>query len=278
MIFPSDDSPARKPSCVRVGSQQIIASSFQTSPSGFNLQPTAVLLIRSPEIKTALSKHAMLGGGNQFRTTDASVVAAFTADLQPAPDRVERIRLLEKHNGRNGSAAPRPEGYESVYDVASTFLTGGRGTGAANLFQRAMGEALSPVQPMPTFERVESWSYKNAGIMAQTFSLAATAHGLATCMMEGFDARRARDILRIPDRYGIPLMVTMGYDYDNGDNVLHVEEDEIVEDESGDLDSRRHLKTARLDLEEVFFGDTFGEELEFLRSSSSLPPKSLGTK
>lgn len=42
--------------------------------------------------------------------------------------------------------------------------------------------------------------------------LAAAAHGLDTCPMEGFDGRRIQQALRIPaPRYAIPLVVATGY-------------------------------------------------------------------
>eukprot|EP00984_Skeletonema_dohrnii_P035464 scaffold35243_cov194-Skeletonema_dohrnii-CCMP3373.AAC.1 len=100
----------------------------------------------------------------------------------------------------------REDGYLAVLRVASSFLTGesstlssnnssGSSTHVSSFLKRAFTSALSPVQPMPTMENVESWSYKNAGIMSQMYTMSATAHGLSTCMMEGFDARRAKEIL-----------------------------------------------------------------------------------
>eukprot|EP00578_Thalassiosira_sp_NH16_P012262 CAMPEP_0181119198 /NCGR_PEP_ID=MMETSP1071-20121207/23480_1 /TAXON_ID=35127 /ORGANISM="Thalassiosira sp., Strain NH16" /LENGTH=310 /DNA_ID=CAMNT_0023203741 /DNA_START=10 /DNA_END=938 /DNA_ORIENTATION=+ len=190
-----------------------------TSPSGFNLQPTHVILLRCPRIKAALSEHAMLGFGNQYRTKDASAIAVFCADLEPSK-RVDRIFQMERDSGM------RPDGYLAVLRVAASFLTGegttasitgggggGSSTHLSTFLKQTFTHALSPVQPMPTMENVESWSYKNAGIVAQTYTMAATAHGLKTCMMEGYDARRAKEILRVPERYGIPLMVATGYGY-----------------------------------------------------------------
>jgi nitroreductase len=76
--------------------------------------------------------------------------------------------------------------------------------------------------------------------VAQTFVYAAESHDLATCLMEGFDARRVQEILRIPDRYAVPLMVATGYEYD---------------------DPATFHKTPRLPLSEIVFGDTFASPL-----------------
>ena len=245
---------------------------MQTSPSGFNLQPTHIILLRCPKLKSALSKHAMLGFGNQYRTVDASAIAIFCTDLEPSK-RVDRIFDMERQSGM------REDGYLAVMRVASSFLTGesstasssistadGGGTASTHLstlLKRTFTHALSPVQPMPTMEHVESWSYKNAGIMAQMYTMTATAHGLSTCMMEGYDARRAKEILQVPDRYGIPLMVATGYDWGAAEPVVHADLDEegVVGLDNG---MPKQKKTPRLEMNELFFGDTFGAPLDFL--------------
>jgi len=114
----------------------------------------------------------------------------------------------------------------------------------ATWMKQTATEALSAVQPMPTIDSVEAWSFKNAGLMAQTLVLAAVSHGIGTCVMEGYDVRRARRILRIPERYGVPLMVVMGYDYEEGRG------EEVK-------------RTPRLEEREVVFGDVFGEALDW---------------
>ena len=48
-------------------------------------------------------------------------------------------------------------------------------------------------------------------LAAQTYLLAATAHGLATAPMEGFDAARLRAYLDVPARYALPLVVAARY-------------------------------------------------------------------
>ena len=202
----------------------------------------------------------MLGFGNQQRVKDAAAVAVFCADLEPRK-RVDRVYQSEVEAGA------RTDGYLAVMRVASAFLTGDGATTADGsthlslLAKRTVARALSPVQAMPTMEAVESWSYKNAGIAAQTYALAAGAHGLATCMMEGFDARRAREILRVPDRYGLPLMVATGYDR-GAPPVVHADMDDGDELLAGG--DGVPPKTPRLDMEELFFGDTFGGSLDLL--------------
>ena len=97
-----------------------------------------------------------------------------------------------------------------------------------------------------------------------------TSHNLRTCMMEGYDARRVKEILRIPDRYGVPLMVATGYEYGRELPVHHVddEDDDVLED--GDVNDIMQQqedvqqRTPRLEMNELFFGDTFGAPLDLL--------------
>lgn len=183
----------------------------------------------------------MLGAGNVYRTQDCSAMAVFLCDLE-ITKRIDRIYALERRGGC------RDPNYMAMLPVAAAFLTG-QGH-AATLLKQLATDALSPIQPMPSIEAVESWSYKNASLSAMMYTLAAHSHGLGTCMMEGYDVRRAREVLRVPERYGMPIMVATGYEY---------------EDENGKGEGEMMKRTPRLDMEEVFFGDTFGGELDLLK-------------
>ncbi len=169
----------------------------------------------------------MLGIGNQYRTKQASAVAVFLSDLEPTK-RINKIYHLEKNH--------RHPNYQAVMPLSTSFLIG-EGH-AATMIKGIATQFLSAVQPMPDVEPVQAWSYKNTGILAQSFVLAAESHNLATAMMEGFDPRRVKDILRIPDRYAVPLMVATGYEYEG--------EPEMA-------------LTPRLEISEVVFADTFGK-------------------
>jgi len=267
-----------------------ILDSTLTSPSGFNLQPTHVMIVRCPILRKSLAKNAMLGPGNAYRTVDSSFLAVFLSDLEPTK-RIARIVKLERDwGGRNAS-------YLSTLPVVAGFLLGTNDGLLAGAFKRLAANWLSgPVdkkdankdnatnnttfdipfppdsksilgidtKPMPSMEDARSWGYKNASLMAQTFVLAATSHDLSTCMMEGFDARCVKQILSVPDRYAIPLMVATGYEYQDKDKESINDGKETPggkgnsENDGGVRDNR----TPRLPREVVFFGDGFGKPLD----------------
>jgi len=204
------------------------------SPSGFNLQPTQIIMVHSAALKQEVSQHAMLGVGNQYRTVDASALAVFLSDLQ-AGKRIDRIHQLEH------ASQMRHPNYLGSMPLASSFLLG-QGH-AATLLKRAATDVLSELQPMPVMEPIHAWAYKNTALALQSYVLAATSHDLATCIMEGFDARRLSEILRIPDdRYAICACVATGYEYP---------------------EEKQQPSTPRLAMEEVVFGETFGEPWVF---------------
>lgn len=60
--------------------------------------------------------------------------------------------------------------------------------------------------------------------------------------MEGFDARRLKEILRVPDRYAVCACVATGYEYKDGND---------------------DKPTPRLPLNQVVFGEAFGESWAF---------------
>lgn len=174
----------------------------------------------------------MLGPGNIYRTIDSSAIAIFLSDLQPHK-RLPRIMELEKN------ANVRTKQYIANLPIAATFLMGEGHI--ATMVKQVTTNLMSPIQPVPSIDSVQSWSFKNTSLVAQTFVLAATSHGIDTCLMEGYDDRRVKDILRIPDRYGVPLVCCLGYEYQEDEN---------------------KKKSPRLELNEVFFGDTFGNKLQ----------------
>lgn len=190
------------------------------------------MLVQNQPTLDALSNECMLGLGNQYRTRDCSALAVFLADLQ-SDKRIHRIKQLDKEDGG------RHPNYMAILPVSTSFLLG-QGHLATAVKQGATN-LLSTLQPMPSIDSIQSWAYKNTALVVQSFVLAATSHDLATCVMEGFDARRLKRKLLIPDRYDIPMVVAAGYPYETTQNADGIQQ-----------------LTARLELDEVVFEDSFG--------------------
>ena len=196
--------------------------------------------MRDQKIKTQLADTAMLGAGNAYRTRDCSALAVFLADLEPSK-RLDRLLELEKNQ--------RHPGYRAMLPLATSFLMG-EGHAATWLKQMSTTLLSKTVRPTPGIEPIQAWAYKNTSLAVQSYVLSATSHDLATAIMEGFDPRRCKEILRIPDRYDIPMMVATGYEYFEG------------EEES---------RTPRFDLEEMVSDNTFGTPVHLSEADAKVP-------
>jgi nitroreductase len=109
---------------------------------------------------------------------------------------------LEQEAGTNSR-------YISSIPAKLSFLAG---SGKYSHIIRKLGSHLaSPLHPSPTIPSPTEWAVKNTMFTAQQLLLAATAFGLETSPMEGFDERRLMSQFNIPeDRYTIPLVVAIG--------------------------------------------------------------------
>ncbi|KAG5184897.1 putative nitroreductase family, partial [Tribonema minus] len=177
----------------------VLAMTIRT-PTSFNAQPWACIIVRDEEQKEALAQ-AMVGP-NIMKVRAAPLTAVFLADLQPT----RRVPRMMEEERRAGTPEERVARLPAMIG-----LFGGEGA-AAEALRRGVTAALSPLKPMPSVTSTEAWSYKHAGLAAQTYLLAATAHGLATAPMEGFDGRRVCAALDVPDRYGVAVAVATGYE------------------------------------------------------------------
>jgi nitroreductase len=228
--------------------------------------------VQDQQIKEQIASTAMIGKGNQYRTRDCSALAVFCSDLQPTL-RIQRILQMERNHCRNlsknasSSSQPpyRHPDYLATMPISTSFMFG-EGHLATLLKQATMGYISSNTkQAMPEIDPVRVWAYKNTSLMVQSYVLAATSYQLQTSIMEGYDPRRIKDLLHIPsDRYGIPMVVAMGYEYRPP-----VSTTTDVDDDTATIQST----TARLNVNEVVFQNTFGVPIQFETSTSGSEPE-----
>ena len=57
----------------------------------------------------------------------------------------------------------------------------------------------------------DRWEMFNAGIAAQTFCLAAHAHGVGTCIMGIFDEYKIAEVLHLPEDQKVGAIIAAGY-------------------------------------------------------------------
>ena len=199
--FDFDSSKTIAPEVMR----SIIATT-QTAPSSFNFQPYKIILVSSRDLKEVLARTACFGYQNTSKVANCSVLAVFLGDKIPS-DLTNKVVALEAAGGAD-------PGYVTSLPQKTAFLGSSTSAGA------------------------EAWSEKNTAFAAQNYMLAATALGLSTCCMEGFDARRVISLLEIPERrYSVPFIIATGFPMQG---------------------ARTARKKVRFPLEEVVYADSFG--------------------
>lgn len=102
--------------------------------------------------------------------------------------------------------------------VFSTALQGAMAASSTGLQLMKQGVASSLSRAgvtLPTINSAEGWAFKNTGLAVQSFLMAATAQGLATGAMEGFDAHAVLRACSVPHReqarWAVPMVVSVGY-------------------------------------------------------------------
>nr|CCA22394.1 nitroreductase family putative [Albugo laibachii Nc14] len=167
----------------------------QRAPTSFNLQPYACVLVREKDDRDRLSS-AMLAS-NADKVKSAPVIAVFAADLEPS----KRVPLIQESMANTES----PAYIAQLAHYVKLFAHEGQ------TMQKILASVISPLKAYPTPVPTIAWSYKQTAFAAATFLYAAQVHNLATCGMEGYDEVRVRNLLNIPDRYSVPVIVCLGY-------------------------------------------------------------------
>ena len=153
---------------------QGIIETASRAPSGFNLQPWNIIVLRDKDKKETLRKVAM----NQPKITEAPVVL---------------IILGDREGWKKGNAGFEKDFVESVKE-------GIMKQEQYDWFCKATNSLYGA-----TPERQLAFACKNAGFFAMSLMLAAKDAGLDSHPMDGFDIDGVRKAFNIPDQYWIPL-------------------------------------------------------------------------
>jgi nitroreductase len=150
------------------------------APSGFNIQPWSLMVLREPEERQRLRKLAW----DQPKVSEAPVILIVLADTEgwmPGNPFAEKNFTEMVRSGQM-----KPEQREWFDGACKTLY--------------AASEA-----------RKVAFACKNAGFFAMNLMLAAKDLGVDTHPMDGFDLEGVREAFRIPKNYWIPLLMAVGY-------------------------------------------------------------------
>lgn len=159
--------------------RSLVEMAAQT-PSGFNLQPWSLMVLRTPDDKMRLRKLAW----DQAKITEAPIVLIVLAD-------------------RDGWK----EGHPFVEKNFQEMIRSGAMTEEQRQWFAESREALYGASG----EKSQAFACKNTGFFAMSLMFAAKELGLDTHPMDGFDHDAVRSAFNIPENYWIPLLLAVGY-------------------------------------------------------------------
>ncbi len=150
------------------------------SPSGFNLQPWNMIVLRDSESKGRLQKLAW----DQPKVSEAPIALIILADIDGWK---EENKTVEKVFLENVKAGIMSEEQREWFKNARDSIYG------------------------DSRDKQLAFACKNTGFFAMTLMLAAKSLGLDTHPMDGFDHEGVIKEFNIPDNYWIPLLLAVGY-------------------------------------------------------------------
>lgn len=88
-------------------------------------------------------------------------------------------------------------------------------------YTKAMMTSIAGIfRPVPrgpnTLQDLQLVAVKSAALASENFVLAVSAQGYSTCMMEGFDERRVKKILKLPYSTRVVMVISIGKESDRG--------------------------------------------------------------
>jgi curved DNA-binding protein CbpA len=255
------------------------------SPTGFNAQPYRVILVHSQQDKTKVAQYCL--GRNADRVRDSHCTAIFVADGECGREwGTKHVDLLNNTRRRSSATVTTQQQqssslssrgllklrllillFSSGYPLPrfirvplSSFIRLGVSIvgGFARLLKRYT--KYNNIQLLPSLVSSETWSQKNTMLIAMSYMLACTSYGLATCPMEGYDARGIKKALGITPsgRYSIPLIVSTGLPYYQQMTTTRDEKDDETDDVGLCHGREQENMSPRYPIENVIFGNTFG--------------------
>ena len=183
---------------------EALVGEAQLAPSSRNSQPYRFLCVRSPELRAKLSVICE----DQSAAGTAPVLIVVTAGRALARETLDAFDAHLEHGTRSekSRAYHRREARK-----ARLFLNIGAwpvwSPLVALLHLVNPATCLLPLGP----DGIRHWTSRSSIYAIQTFLLAARAHGLDTCPMEGFDAAKLARTLALPRGTIIPAVIALGY-------------------------------------------------------------------
>ncbi|MFN7066097.1 MAG: nitroreductase family protein [Aquificaceae bacterium] len=147
-----------------------------TAPSGYNLQPWEVIVVKNKEKKRRLKEICY----NQQKVEDASANIVLIANTKAGFEHVDRVL----------------ESWEELGYIKPEVKDG------------LKAQIIAGWQdPQRAFRK----SVRDTALFGMTIMITARAYGLETHPMEGYDEQRLKEFLGIEDYKVVPMIIAIGY-------------------------------------------------------------------
>ncbi len=183
--------------------EAILAEGF-LAPSSGNSQPFEIHWLRSPAMKAAgaaacrnqraartASTLLVFVAASRFALDTASMFRAYVESTDELTEESKAYHLRQLKGSRLFLRMAPSIFWSPLHSILTTFLP---------------SLSLIPLGP----KAVRNWAARSALFAAQTVLLAASARGLDSCPMEGFDARKLSRILGLKRGDVIPIVIAVG--------------------------------------------------------------------
>ena len=173
------------------------------APSGYNLQPTHFTAVTDADLKEKLFPACM----SQRQVRDAPAIVVLSGDRRVAENHFDEM-LRSDLDGQCIT-----DEYAALLRRVVPLAFGQGPAGLGWLWKAALLPPVRLLRPIPSMPAVHKryWVTKQVMLSAMVLMLGASAAGLVTVPMEGFDEGRVKRILRIPRWHVVPVVIPIGY-------------------------------------------------------------------
>lgn len=194
---------------------QIVKKCLELStlaPSSSNMQLYEFYQITNPETLKKLSVACF----DQTAASTSQEMVVFVVRQDLYKKRSQAVLQFEKENIRRNSPAERQEkrikDREMYYGKIMPFLYA-RFFGILGFIRKLIAVPVSFFRPMMlqvSENDARVVAHKSCGLAAQTFMIAMANEEYDTCPMEGFDSKRVKNILSLPNGAEINMIISCG--------------------------------------------------------------------
>lgn len=182
------------------------------APNSSNMQLWEFYHIKNPKMRAKISKACL----DQSATRTAKELVVFVTRQDLHRKRAKYVLEFERKNIKNYSPKSRQlkriKDREVYYGKIMPFLYSRfyRIIGAIRVLITSTLGLFRPIVREVSESDIKAVAHKSCALAAQTFMIAMAEQGYDTCPLEGFDSKRLKGILNLPNGAQINMVISCG--------------------------------------------------------------------